>query len=214
MSLLLNRKTTKNKGFTLIEVMIALIVFAFLLVMAMPSLNAKAKRKMEMQNEILSYVCDDISPNCMACKLGKCIACTNSCGNSYYLNVEDCTCLTCEKNCTGCDKDKCINCEKGYILKEGKCFKDNNYSLGSTQKKVQQKTQQNVTEQVVTILEDKGIPKEVAQSAVKQADEMINSPELTQEDIQKMYEQLGSEQGLEDLMEQLKTLTKELESLN
>lgn len=120
-----------KKGFSLVELIVAIVVFSIFVTAMIPAMTKRAKNKTVTVNQgtTLSSSCYKINPNCVLCDKNKCILCSAQIIplEGIYIDPEDgCAQKECPPDCARCDKNECFECLDGYILSNDKktCLAD------------------------------------------------------------------------------------------
>ncbi len=128
-------KTKNSKGFSLIEILVALIIVSLIMAALSPIITKKLSSgsiTLGSSSNVsdISANCqenENFSSHCELCTSQYCIKCgIEQCPSGQYLNNKTCTCMNCQEkfgaNCTQCDSNACIQCiNSNFYIKNGAC---------------------------------------------------------------------------------------------
>ena len=112
-------------GFSLIEVLIALIIVSVLMAASVPILTKKAQNIAVLggsQSEEIKAECSIFGSDCSLCYSSKCIVCNKTCLETQFKDIENCNCKNCSNEdlggagCKKCNKTTCLECDSSKFL--------------------------------------------------------------------------------------------------
>lgn len=112
-------------GFSLIEVLIALIIVSVLMAASVPILTKKAQNITVLggsQSEEIKAECSIFGSDCSLCYSSKCIVCNKTCLETQFKDIENCNCKNCSNEdlggagCKKCNKTTCLECDSSKFL--------------------------------------------------------------------------------------------------
>ncbi len=112
-------------GFSLIEVLVALIIVSVLMAISVPILTKKAQNIAVLgggQSEEIKAECSIFGSDCSLCYSSKCIVCNKTCLETQFKDIENCNCKNCSNEdlggagCKKCNKTTCLECDSSKFL--------------------------------------------------------------------------------------------------
>ena len=117
----------KVRGFSLVEIVVALIIFSVITAALAPIITKKLKSTgVTIGGKELKMTCSDkFGPQCGLCYPDKCVSCSKSCLANQALNIGECNCEDCnvihQATCLRCDTGNCTECTTPNYISNGDC---------------------------------------------------------------------------------------------
>ena len=120
------------KGFSLVELMVALIVVSCITAMLTPHVIKKMKSSTitvgasESESGVSKNCTEKFGEDCSLCYTTGCILCTKTCDAGQILDNTNCACKGCGSfgsGCVECSETSCTRCSAGYGIQAGQCVK-------------------------------------------------------------------------------------------